>query len=198
MIGWLQIIVMWCVVTCRIVGWRIAHCFAVSEQEVERFPVRFNPVLCRRVLLSRMQYSSALLSILVWRAGQESRKRFLTFHQILQRVVFSRDFFWCNVFRCTHRPLTWPVLICLFDNKHYRVIMPHGKFFDLEKKMFKPLGMSKHRKSGYTTPCSHFTGCKGGKRLRRKGKDLSRKERRKKRGTHKNKYAHLSQVVGRR
>ncbi|MBI4276730.1 hypothetical protein HY629_02730 [Candidatus Uhrbacteria bacterium] len=40
----------------------------------------------------------------------------------------------------------------------------------------------------------HFTGTRGGKRTRRKGKGLSKKQRTARRGTHENKYEHLSQA----
>jgi hypothetical protein len=48
------------------------------------------------------------------------------------------------------------------------------------------LGMGKHRKSGSSTNSNHFTGAKGGKRVRRKG--TTKKERRVKRKAHVNKY----------
>lgn len=48
-------------------------------------------------------------------------------------------------------------------------------------------GMKRHYKSGHAVNIAHFTGTKGGKRVRRKG--LTRKMRKMKRGTHVNKYA---------
>lgn len=51
------------------------------------------------------------------------------------------------------------------------------------------MGMSKHRKSGKAANYKHFTGKKRGKRINRGGLTRrQRKQRRKKRGTHKNKY----------
>jgi hypothetical protein len=48
-------------------------------------------------------------------------------------------------------------------------------------------GLQKHRKSGVVHNCEHFTGKKGGKQIKRKGS--TKKQRRKKHGTHQNKYA---------
>ena len=56
--------------------------------------------------------------------------------------------------------------------------------------MFRPsMGMERHGKSGHTVNDKHFTGPKAGKRVRRIGKGLTRKERKIKRGKHKNKYS---------
>ncbi len=49
-------------------------------------------------------------------------------------------------------------------------------------------GMRRHGKHGHPVNVLHFTGTKGGKRVRRKGKGLNRKMRRMKRGKHVNKY----------
>lgn len=47
------------------------------------------------------------------------------------------------------------------------------------------IGTSKHRKSGEVVTHTHFTGKKGGKRVRRKGKrGLTRKQRRLIKGSH--------------
>lgn len=48
------------------------------------------------------------------------------------------------------------------------------------------IGSTKHGKSGKANSNKNFTGKKGGKKVRRKG--LSRKQRKMKRRTHKNKY----------
>ncbi len=53
-------------------------------------------------------------------------------------------------------------------------------------------GMQRHRKSGHTVNVEHFTGKKAGKKVRRKGKELTRKMRRMKRGKHINKYTALN------
>jgi hypothetical protein len=50
------------------------------------------------------------------------------------------------------------------------------------------MGMTKHGKSGKAHKSEHFTGIKKGKRVRRTGKGLTRKQRHLRRGTHKNKY----------
>jgi hypothetical protein len=50
------------------------------------------------------------------------------------------------------------------------------------------LGISKHRKSGASPNTAHFKGKTGGKRVVRKGKGLTRKQRGAKRGTHVSKY----------
>lgn len=50
-------------------------------------------------------------------------------------------------------------------------------------------GLSKHRKSGFVPNSNHFTGPKKGKRVRRRGKGLTYKQRQLKKGTHRNKYA---------
>ena len=50
------------------------------------------------------------------------------------------------------------------------------------------MGLPKHRKSGKVNSGKNFTGKKGGKRVRRTGKGLTRKQRRLKRGTHASKY----------
>ena len=49
-------------------------------------------------------------------------------------------------------------------------------------------GLSKHRKKGKVPNIKHFTVKKSGKRIRRKGKGLTRKERQLKKGKHNNKY----------
>ena len=49
-------------------------------------------------------------------------------------------------------------------------------------------GMRRHRKSGHTVSEVHFTGKKGGKKQRRKGKELTKKQRKMKRGMHTSKY----------
>ena len=48
--------------------------------------------------------------------------------------------------------------------------------------------MARHRQGGHVTNQQHFTGKQGGKRQSRVGKGLTRKQRRKKRGSHVNKY----------
>lgn len=53
----------------------------------------------------------------------------------------------------------------------------------------KSPSMARHRKAGHTVTQQHFTGKQGGKRHHRVGKGLTKKQRRKKRGTHHNKYA---------
>ena len=50
------------------------------------------------------------------------------------------------------------------------------------------IGLSKHRKSGHSTNTQFFTGKKGGKEKKRRGKGLTRKQRRASQGTHINKY----------
>lgn len=50
------------------------------------------------------------------------------------------------------------------------------------------MGIPKHRKSGRAQNDQHFSGPASGKRSRRKGKGLTRKQRRLKRGKHVNKY----------
>jgi hypothetical protein len=57
------------------------------------------------------------------------------------------------------------------------------------QKMKSDMGMRKHGKSGKTVNSQHFTGKSGSTKVRKKGD--SRKKRKLKRGTHKNKYAHL-------
>jgi hypothetical protein len=49
-------------------------------------------------------------------------------------------------------------------------------------------GMRRHGRSGHTVNSSHFTGQKKGKKIRCKGKGLTQKMRRMKRGKHVNKY----------
>jgi hypothetical protein len=56
--------------------------------------------------------------------------------------------------------------------------------------MFTELGMSKHRKSGHSVNCNHFTGKKGSGTNRKQKK--TRKQKRKNKGSHVNKYAEFS------
>ena len=53
------------------------------------------------------------------------------------------------------------------------------------------LGMSKHRKSGRSINCTHFTGKKSSNPKRKQ--KLTSKQKRKKRGTHIDKYVNLKE-----
>lgn len=53
-------------------------------------------------------------------------------------------------------------------------------------------GMQRHRRTGHNVNVEHFTGKKAGKKVRRKGKGLTRKMRRMKREKHINKYADIN------
>lgn len=59
-----------------------------------------------------------------------------------------------------------------------------------DKKAKDPnMGMSKHGKSGHSVNADHFTGKKGGKTKRRKGRrNLTRKQRQARKGSHKSKF----------
>jgi hypothetical protein len=75
--------------------------------------------------------------------------------------------------------------ITLFDKRLISFYSKYGQLCPYERSAHMALGQAGHQ---------HFTGTKGGKRVRRKGKGLNKKLRSKKKGTHRNKYAVFSQV----